>query len=163
MIEIYFDGGNKNGNPSWSGGFGAVIKRDGTVIRRISNFVVGECVTNNSMEYEALLRALSYVKSTPFSSEDIKVYGDSQLVIKQMTGLWDISDGVYRIRAERAREEVKKMRGTVTFQWIPREENKEADALVNMGLKRIKLKKRNWRAVRGSLRKQYFEESIRRF
>ena len=95
MIEAYFDGFCDT--PYGKAGIGAVIQRGGEVIHTISDYIgEGEQITNNVAEYEALRRVLGYLKASGLTDEQTVVYGDSKLVIEQMSGKWRIKKGVYK-------------------------------------------------------------------
>ena len=54
---------------------------------------------------------------------------DSKLIVEQMSGRWQIKHPDMRTLAKRARAVFPP--GQVTYTWVPREQNKLADALVN--------------------------------
>jgi broad specificity phosphatase PhoE len=62
---------------------------------------------------------------------------DSKLVIEQMSGRWQIKNPGLRPLAAEAAALVKRFDG-VTFEWIPRERNKAADALANKAMDEAK-------------------------
>ena len=83
--------------------------------------------TNNVAEYVGAIRALEQLRSIGYAG-DVVVEGDSQLVIRQM-------NGEYEVRKEHLRsyhEWLRQLAGAfrkVEFRWVPREENTVADAL----------------------------------
>lgn len=89
--------------------------------------------TSNVAEYRALIKALEL--ASKYTSKEVHVYMDSQLVICQM-------NGEYKIKASHLRllfEEVKKLEASfalVKYEWNPRETTfqSKADALVNEAL-----------------------------
>ena len=127
-ISVYFDGLTEPKNPGGYGTYGFVVKVDGEVVKKGKGFIgKGAGITNNVCEYIALLRALEFVKEHFPNTEEVRCYGDSLLVINQMRGVW-------RVRSENLRELHKRASEIATslaanFEWIPREENAEADAL----------------------------------
>ncbi len=86
-----------------------------------------ERATNNVAEYVAAICALEWLARHGHTGE-LRVLGDSELVIKQM-------HGDYRVRAEHLlpyhERLVQLARGfrKVEFVWVPREENTRADEL----------------------------------
>lgn len=88
--------------------------------------------TNNVAEYTAAIRALEWLLEQGYSGP-VRVMGDSQLVIRQIQGL-------YRVRAEHLREYHAHLMGLahrfehVDFAWIPREANARADQLSKLAL-----------------------------
>jgi ribonuclease HI len=83
-------------------------------------------VTNNQAEYEALLRGLQYLKEARAVS--VEVYGDSELVIKQLNGQYECKSDALRNYYEECREILKSF-WLVILQHIPREHNEEANRL----------------------------------
>ena len=128
-IVIYTDGGAR-GNPGPAGA-GAVLI-DGEKKVEVAQFL-GEMQTNNWAEYEAVVIALGRAIELGFLSRDIEFRLDSQLVVEQLSGKWKIKERSLRAQVEKVRALIKNF-GTVRFTYIPREENKEADRLVNEAL-----------------------------
>jgi ribonuclease HI len=83
-------------------------------------------VTNNQAEYEALLRGLQYLKEARAIS--VKIYGDSELVIKQLNGQYECRNDILRNYYEECKEILKSFQ-LVILQHIPREHNEEANRL----------------------------------
>jgi ribonuclease HI len=82
--------------------------------------------TNNQAEYRALIRGLEEL-STIYKGV-VLVLGDSQLVIHQMNGQWDVRSKELRPLFTKA-QELEKNFEKISYQWLDREENKEADLL----------------------------------
>jgi len=91
--------------------------------------------TNNDAEYQALIHALELIKlqTTNYNLQPKKIefYSDSRLMINQVKGFFKVKNG-------RIREYILKIRGLeqevnlpITYNYVPREENVEADLLVN--------------------------------
>jgi ribonuclease HI len=83
-------------------------------------------VTNNQAEYEALLRGLQYLKEAKAIS--VEIYGDSELVIKQLNGQYECRNDILRNYYEECKEILKSFQ-LVILQHIPREHNEEANRL----------------------------------
>jgi ribonuclease HI len=83
-------------------------------------------VTNNQAEYEALLRGLQYLKEAKAIS--VEIYGDSELVIKQLNGQYECKNDILRNYYEECKETLKSFQ-LVILQHIPREHNEEANRL----------------------------------
>lgn len=127
MIVVYIDGLCEPRNPGGVGCYGVVIYRDGRKVRELCG-VVGEgpAVSNNVAEYAALIAALRSLQDC--TDEDIVVRSDSQLLVNQMNGHWQVNEGLYvpyYVCAERLSQGFKRIR----YEWIPRELNTEADSL----------------------------------
>ncbi len=119
VFEIVFDGGSK-GNPGL--GYGSYeISRDGDVVAH-NEEQYGDHVTNNQAEYRALVHALQWLADhagDAASSSTVEVYGDSQLVIKQLKGEWKIKDATLRRIAMDARAQMDRF-ADVHLNWHPR-------------------------------------------
>lgn len=125
--HVYFDGAAR-GNPGPAAIGWVIVTDDGIVSEGGER--IGE-TTNNRAEYEALARAVSVAADYGFDTVEIR--GDSQLIVKQVTGQWNTNDPGLRERRVRARELLE------TFdEWslshVPREINERADALANEAL-----------------------------
>jgi hypothetical protein len=62
-------------------------------------------VTNNQAEYEALLQGLQYLREA--GAVSVEVYGDSELVIKQLNGQYECRSDALRSYYEECREILK--------------------------------------------------------
>ena len=130
MITIYFDGLCRPRNPGGVATYGYAIYQDGKKVKSGCGVVgSGAGMTNNVAEYSALKYAAEWVSLNSVDDE-IVIKGDSQLVIHQMNGTW-------QIRSETSKKFVPEIRrlleGRKTrFIWIPREQNTEADLLSNI-------------------------------
>ncbi len=129
-LIIYTDGGAR-GNPG-PAGIGAIAKnKKGDVVFEISEYI-GE-TTNNQAEYKALVAAI--VKAKEFSVEELDFYLDSELVVKQLKKEYKVKNkdlAPLFVVVYNASLGFKK----VTYKYIPRELNKEADALANEAMDR---------------------------
>ena len=83
-------------------------------------------VTNNEVEYEALLKGLELAKS--IEAESVLILGDSHLVMGQVNGTCEAKEERMKKYLENVLQLVKKFK-EANFVQIPREENMEADAL----------------------------------
>lgn len=129
-IVVFTDGGARN-NPG-SAGAGVVIYQDGEKKVEMAHFL-GEKQTNNWAEYEAVVIALGKLLEMGLRDHDIQFKLDSQLVVEQIKGNWKIKEPTLKSQVEKVQGLLKDFR-TVTFTHIPREENKEADKLVNQAI-----------------------------
>jgi ribonuclease HI len=88
--------------------------------------------TNNVAEYVGAICALEWLTAQQYNGP-VLVRGDSQLVVRQMNGEYEVK--AEHLRAYHAR--LTQLRGLfqeVVFEWIPREENRRADALSKLAL-----------------------------
>jgi len=130
MITIYFDGLCRPRNPGGVATYGYVIYKDGKNVRSGYGVVgSGTGMTNNVAEYSALKHGLEWVSGN-CSDDEIVIKGDSQLVIHQLKGTWQIKS---KTSKKYVPEILKLLEGRKTsFIWIPREHNAEADELSNV-------------------------------
>ncbi len=133
MIEAFFDGCCEPINPGGTASYGAVILRDGQRIweeSRIFRPAKGreKWTSNNLAEYSGFQSILLYLLDKGLNEEEVRILGDSQLVIKQMTGRWRIRQGYYVQITFRCRELLTRF-PRISLRWIPREENRLADEL----------------------------------
>jgi len=136
MIKLYFDGACGPNNPGGKCGGGAVVHEDGKMIAEIAkNYIPikkGE-TSNNLGEYIGLICGLEYLIANGRALEEIKVYGDSNMVISQMTKKWRIKKGIYEKQAKVAENLIKNF-PNIKFSWIPREQNDRADGMSKIAL-----------------------------
>jgi ribonuclease HI len=86
--------------------------------------------TNNRAEYLALIGALEQYLASGRPGP-LRVQGDSQLVLNQMTGEWGINNPALWSLNRQATALAKRIPGGVRYRWIPREENQVADTLAS--------------------------------
>lgn len=127
VFKLHFDGCSK-GNPGQAG-IGAVIYKNDAEIWNGCEYVGHK--TNNESEYLALIHGLE--KALEIGITDLLVYGDSLLVINQMTKKYQVkSETLYKLNM-RANEIIKHF-DSVEFYHVYRTENKRADKLSNDAL-----------------------------
>ena len=138
-IKIYTDGGAR-GNPG-PASIGVVIKTEnGKIVGQISESI-GKS-TNNEAEYQALIRALEYLLLNKVKlglSEYILInfFSDSKLIVNQVNGIFKVKNSRMREFIYKVREMEIQIPGKIIYNLIPREQNCEADALVNKALDNI--------------------------
>lgn len=125
-LVVEADGGSR-GNPG-PAAYGAVVREaaTGEVLAELADHL--GVTTNNVAEYTGLLEGLRAAMDID-PDADIEARLDSKLVVEQMTGRWAIKNETLRRIALQARDVVPRER--ITFTWVPREQNKAADALAN--------------------------------
>jgi len=125
---VHVDGGAR-GNPG-PAATGVVIESpDGQVL-----YAGGETIgvaTNNVAEYRALLAGLK--RARELGVTEVEVLGDSALIVNQVNGKWKIKEAHLRPLREEA---VRALAGfdRWTLRHVRREQNADADALVNQAL-----------------------------
>ncbi|MEV0599489.1 bifunctional RNase H/acid phosphatase [Streptomyces sp. NPDC050315] len=120
------DGGSR-GNPG-PAGYGAVVidSETGETLAEAAEFL--GTATNNVAEYRGLVAGLRAAHALDPEAE-IRVRMDSKLVVEQMSGRWKIKHPDMQPLAATAKAVFPPDR--VTYEWIPRKENKHADRLAN--------------------------------
>ena len=120
------DGGSR-GNPG-PAGYGSVVLDATTGETLVEAYEYLGVVTNNVAEYRGLLAGLRAAHDLDPSSR-VHVRMDSKLVVEQMSGRWKIKHPDMKPLALEAGRIFPPDR--VTYEWIPREQNKHADRLAN--------------------------------
>lgn len=127
LVIAYADGGSR-GNPG-PAGIGALLQKDGVTIAEVSEAI--GVATNNVAEYTALIRILE--KAIELGYTRIEVRMDSELVVKQMDGLYKVKNEGLRPLYNKAQGLSRKF-GSFFIEHVRRENNKEADQLANAAM-----------------------------
>lgn len=133
-LFINTDGGSR-GNPGESAIGFVVCDKNGSTLVRIGKRI--GVATNNIAEYTAVLEALSWVtlhKDLLSGVSQIAVSMDSQLLQRQLTGLYKIKSPHLRELLFAIRVKEQEIGKPVTYRHVNREQNKSADLLVNQAL-----------------------------
>jgi len=131
-LKLYTDGGVRTGGvkgptggKSGPGSIGYVVRdMDNTVLRK-GGMHIGE-TTVNEAEYSAVIAGLYCARQ--MGATEVEVYSDSQLIVNQMNGTWACRSANLRDFLREAQIKVAEF-DTVTFSWIPREQNCMADEI----------------------------------
>ena len=127
-VTIYTDGAAR-GNPG-PAAIGVIIKDEtGNTIATISRYL--GATTNNQAEYRAIIAALE--KAIALGARQVVLKSDSELVVKQINGLYKIKNTALRPLYQKVVELIGSLE-TFTISYIPRERNAAADALANKAL-----------------------------
>ena len=141
-ITIFSDGGAR-GNPG-PAGIGCVIRQRDEETKRqrdkeISRYI-GEA-TNNQAEYRAVIEALKWIKETERQKDketkrdlEIEFFLDSELVVEQLNQRYKVKNEGLKPLFWQVRDLIFELGGRITFRYISREKNKEADRLVNQAI-----------------------------
>jgi ribonuclease HI len=127
QVTIYTDGGAR-GNPG-PAAFAYIIRRPG--VPDIEEKGRLGHTTNNIAEYEALVRALE--RARQIGARRLQVFSDSELLVRQMEGEYQVKNEGLRPLYERAAA-LRRQFEAVTIRHIPREQNSRADRLYNQAL-----------------------------
>jgi ribonuclease H / adenosylcobalamin/alpha-ribazole phosphatase len=128
-VVVEADGGSR-GNPG-PAGYGALVRdaATGTVLAERAEAL--GVATNNVAEYSGLIAGLEAARQ--LGARQVEVRMDSKLVVEQMSGRWKIKHPDMKPLASRAAAIVRDF-DAIRFTWIPREQNKAADALANSAM-----------------------------
>jgi ribonuclease HI len=129
-LVVHVDGGSR-GNPG-PGAAAAVLTDDtGAVVDRRGERL--GVVTNNVAEYRALLLGLR--RARELGATEVEVVNDSELIAKQVNGQYKVKHADMKPLHAEAREALGGFERW-TVRTVRREQNAEADALVNATLDR---------------------------
>ncbi|MBP6892052.1 ribonuclease HI family protein [Candidatus Babeliales bacterium] len=132
-VKMHIDGASRN-NPGKAGAGFSLFRGDFKLCEQ--GFFVGHR-TNNQAEYFALLLGLYFAKEYLEKQENLLVFSDSQLLVRQMTGVYKIRDPLLKKMKVVAEQFMKNYK--VTFCHVYREQNQRADFLANRGIDKIVL------------------------
>jgi ribonuclease HI len=126
---IAFSDGGARGNPG-PAGYGVVIQDEsGKKVATLSEYLGHQ--TNNVAEYQGLIAALEY--ATKHEPKALKVISDSELLVRQIKGIYKVKNAALQDLHARAKELIAQL------QWfsighVLRGKNQEADALANAAM-----------------------------
>ena len=135
-LLVEADGGSR-GNPGVAG-YGALVRdaRSGELLAERAAPL--GTASNNVAEYSGLVAGLQAVLDLGLArTATVEVRMDSKLVVEQMTGRWKIKHADMKrlaLDARRLVDQIQEQDGRVSFTWIPRDQNGDADALSNDGM-----------------------------
>ena len=135
LVIVHFDGACE---PPGTGGiatYGFTVDGEGFEEEQYGLAVrpFAPTATNNVAEYAGAICALEWLQSQGYRGP-VVVRGDSQLVIRQMTGEYDVK--AEHLKAYHARlQQLVAAFEAVRFEWIPRERNTRADALSKQAIR----------------------------
>jgi ribonuclease HI len=127
-VLVHVDGGSR-GNPGPAAAASVVSTPAGEVLDEASELL--GIVSNNVAEYRALLLGLARARAV--GAEEVEVVNDSELIAKQVQGLYKVKHAAMRPLHGEA---MSALRGFQTWRirTVPRAQNAHADALVNAAL-----------------------------
>ncbi len=122
-MKIYIDGASR-GNPGRAG-IGIVLCDDtGEPVKEISESI--GVTTNNVAEYRALIRGLEEARA--LGADTVEVYTDSELLARQINGLYGVHSPHLQPLYRRARALLRLFK-SASVQHVPRSQNQHADRL----------------------------------
>lgn len=135
LYTLYADGGAR-GNPGPAGAGAVVFDSIGKRVAEVADYL--GVATNNIAEYEAIIRGLKkLLEEFPdghFKTHQVLVRMDSKLVIEQMKGNYKVKHPNLVPRYLEAKNVIARNFGSVNFEHVPRERNRDADELANKAM-----------------------------
>ena len=132
--HLYVDGAARN-NPGPAGA-GIYIAKLGEPVVKQGYFLGSK--TNNQAEYMALILGICHAAELMSAHDTLKIFSDSELLIKQINGIYSVKNPQLRILHGRAKKILTPL--SYTARHVLRERNAIADALANHGIdKKIKV------------------------
>ncbi len=129
-LFAHIDGGAR-GNPG-PAGYGVVLEdAHGRPVAELSQYLGRQ--TNNFAEYSGLLAALAY--AVEHGCKALKVISDSELLVRQLKGIYKVRDPRLREMYDRAQTMIRKL-DWFRIEHARREHNREADRLANQAMDR---------------------------
>ena len=127
-LKIYIDGAaRKNPGPA---GAGVCLKKGEEVVFEQGFFLDDR--TNNQAEYFALLISIFFIDQYAKKGDTVLIYSDSQLLVRQMLGIYLVRDPILKKMKQIAQEML--IGYNSKFCHIYREQNQQADLLANRGI-----------------------------
>jgi ribonuclease HI len=127
-VLIHIDGASR-GNPGPAAYAVVMESADGAPLTAFAK-CLGKA-TNNFAEYQALLAALDYALG--HNLRHARVFTDSELMARQLTGQYKVKSPDLKPLHERARQLIARLE-SFSIQHVPRKRNREADRLANRAL-----------------------------
>ena len=123
MISLYFDG---SCFPTGTEAHGAYILKDGDNVLHQHNFLEAKEGTNNIAEWAGLVAGLRHLRQH-YPDRGVHIFGDSQLVIYQLTGKYACKKEHLLPYLQEARQLLDGVDWKA--EWVRRDKNSDCDAL----------------------------------
>ncbi|AKJ06570.1 ribonuclease HI [Archangium gephyra] len=127
-LKLFSDGAAR-GNPGPAGAGAVLMDAGGRVFARLGRFLGVQ--TNNYAEYMGLLLGLKHARS--LGVKELEVLADSELLIRQLQGRYQVKSPTLRPLYEEASELLEGF-SRVKLTHVPREKNKAADEMSNRAI-----------------------------
>ena len=127
-VVVHVDGGSR-GNPGPAAGAAVISTPAGELIEQASTLL--GVATNNVAEYRGLLLGLE--RAHELGATEVEVVNDSELVAKQLKGVYKVKHPDMRPLHAQALASLRRFERW-SIRSVPREQNAQADALVNTAL-----------------------------
>ena len=113
MTDIYVDGGTRGSRIC------LVDTSEHKTIVKNRDPAFGEKLTNNELEYLAVLYALDYINNR-HKKDNVTIYSDSKLIVNQINGEWRITTERLQPLYDKC---MKRMTDKIKIKWIRRDFN----------------------------------------
>ena len=127
-VVVHVDGGSR-GNPGPAAGAAVISTPAGELIEQATTLL--GVATNNVAEYSGLLLGLE--RAHELGATEVEVVNDSELVAKQLNGVYKVKHPDMRPLHAQALASLRRFERW-SIRSVPREQNAQADALVNTAL-----------------------------
>ena len=146
-VIVHVDGGAR-GNPGPAAAACVIASPAGEILDEHTQLL--GTATNNVAEYRALLLGLERARA--LGASEVEVVGDSELIAKQVQGLYKVKHQAMRPAAPRGDGGSRAGSSDWSIRTVPRAQNARADALVNAALdqRARRRRARDRRASRGA-------------
>jgi ribonuclease HI/probable phosphoglycerate mutase len=126
--KLFTDGASR-GNPGEAGAGSVLLESNGQELAARSLYL-GQC-TNNVAEYKALL--LGVQSALELGCARLEIFLDSQLIVRQLQGQYKVKHPTLKPLFFEVQDLLARMESWSVVH-VPREQNKRADALANLGI-----------------------------
>lgn len=133
-IRLYFDGGYAHSEKLAGLGCAIYYEQNGKRYRLRKNAQDPYLTSNNEAEYAALYFALGELDHLGVHHQDMAIFGDSQVVIREMGEEWAMIDEVHQQWAQKIDAKLGQLGLVANYVYIERHENREADQLATQAL-----------------------------
>lgn len=131
-LSVFCDGGSR-GNPG-EAAYGFVVYGPNNNKLYEEGKILG-IQTNNYAEYTAVIASMKWLlKNTQIKSQIIHYFLDSKLAVEQLSGNWKVKSESIRELFLCVKSYERKLDTKILYSHVPREQNKEADRMVNLAL-----------------------------
>ncbi|WP_181349612.1 reverse transcriptase-like protein [Thalassobacillus sp. CUG 92003] len=138
-ITVYFDGGFDLKTKRSGLGCAIYYEQNGKSMRIRKNALVSELDTNNEAEYAALHLGLKELELLGVHHLQVKLAGDSQVVINQLNGEWPCYETALSTWADRVENKLQQLGLQPDYELVSRKKNREADHLASQALNEIEI------------------------
>ncbi len=131
MITIHSDGGSR-GNPGRAAYGFIITDGENNIVHQEGGYI--GVTTNNVAEYTGVVKSLEWVNEHLKNILKINIILDSELVARQMSGIYRVKNENLRPYFNTLKKLEQEIGAEVKYTSVPREQNKDADKLVNVAL-----------------------------